>query len=201
MNPVLNTEDPDPESRPVSGRSLVFVGLMGAGKTSVGRAVAKTLDLEFVDADQEIERASAMPVAEIFALYGEEEFRSLERRVMSRLLHRREPCVIATGGGAFINAETRALIARRALSIWLRASLDVLVGRTAGRTHRPLLNGTDVRETLGRLMNERHPVYAQADLVVDTYDENPAHTTARVLEALAALKAGEHGGPKQKERT
>lgn len=171
----------------VPSRPLVLVGLMGAGKTSIGRALARRLGLCFVDADHEIERVSTMPVAEIFVHYGEAEFRALERRVMERLLDAGEPCVIATGGGAFMNDETRALIRARAHSVWLRADLDVLEGRTRGRTHRPLLNGKDVRAVLCELMDQRYPVYGQADIVVDTFDEPPHYTTERVLDAVRLL--------------
>lgn len=169
----------------VPSRPLVLVGLMGAGKTSIGRALANSLGSCFVDADQEIERISAMPVAEIFTHYGEAEFRALERRVMKRLLvDDGKPCVIATGGGAFMNDETRALIRDHAHSIWLRADLDVLEGRTRGRTHRPLLNGKDPRTVLRDLMTTRYPVYGLADIVVDTFDEPLPQTTRRVLDAV-----------------
>lgn len=165
-------------------RPLVLVGLMGAGKSSIGRALSKRLGVAFADADREIEAAAAMSVADIFETYGEAEFRALERRVLDRLLSTEPPGIIASGGGAFIEDETRAIIADRATSLWLRAGLDVLEGRTVGRTHRPLLNNTNVRETLTALIDKRYPIYALADIVIDTVDEHRDRTVARVHRAV-----------------
>ncbi len=158
---------------------------MGAGKTSVGRRLALRLGLPFRDADHEIEQAAGCSVAEFFARYGEAEFRIGERRVIRRLMAG-PPCVLATGGGAFMDPETRALIRSRALSVWLRCSLQTLVRRTSARTHRPLLRTGDPAQILANLMALRHPVYAEADVVVDCADDSPEVTTGRVMDAVLA---------------
>lgn len=170
---------------PVRERTVVLVGLMGAGKTTVGRRLAERLDLRFVDADTEIEAAAGMSIADIFETHGEAHFREGERRVIARLLD--EPGqVLATGGGAFMDPETRALIADRAISVWLKADLDVLYHRVARRNTRPLLRLDDPRKVLERLIAERYPVYAEADVTIDVSDEPPESTTNRVLEAITA---------------
>lgn len=164
-------------------KTLVLIGLMGAGKTSIGKRLAARLGLPFVDADHEIERAAGCTIQEIFDRFGEAGFRDGERRVIARLLE--QPVhVLSTGGGAFMDAETRGMIRERGLSIWLRADLDLLVHRTARRDHRPLLRQGDPREVLQGLMDVRYPVYAEADLVVDSDDSPPETTTERVLETL-----------------
>ncbi|MCC6718415.1 MAG: 3-dehydroquinate synthase, partial [Acetobacteraceae bacterium] len=169
----------------LAGRSIVLVGLMGAGKTSIGKRLAARLGLPFRDADIEIEAAAGCTIPEIFARYGEAAFRDGERRVIRRLLAG-DPLVLATGGGAFMDPDTRAAVRHDATSVWLRASLPILLRRVAGRTHRPLLNAGNPAEILRRLMDQRHPIYAEADLVVDCSDENPDHTTSLVLDALTA---------------
>ena len=172
------------ESSPLDlPRSIVLVGLMGAGKICIGKRLAARIDVPFVDADSEIEQAAGLSVAEIFAKYGEPYFRDGERRVMARLLQG-SPCIISAGGGAFMDDETRALIKTSGVSVWLRADLETLVARTKGRTHRPLLNTGDPREKLAELMRIRQPVYAEADITVDTGIDNPNVTCARVLDAL-----------------
>lgn len=148
-------------------RPVALVGLMGSGKSSVGARLAKMLNVGFVDADDEIKQAAGLTIAEIFEAYGEGEFRALERRVIARLMIG-NPRIIATGGGAFMDPDTREAIGERAVSVWLKAELDVLVSRTAGRTHRPLLNAGDPREILSGLIDVRYPVYAKADVVVDS---------------------------------
>lgn len=158
---------------------------MGAGKTSIGRRLAAQLDMPFVDADAEIEAAAGCTIEEIFERHGEAAFRDGERRVIARLLDG-PPQVIATGGGAYMDPETRVLIAGRAISLWLRADLDTLVARTARRSNRPLLKNGDPRDTLDRLMRQRYPVYAEADIVVDSQDCPPDETTQAVLDALSA---------------
>lgn len=172
---------------PVSGaaleRTVVLVGLMGAGKSCIGRRLAQRLGTAFVDADAEIEKAAGCTIAEIFEKYGEAAFRDGERRVMMRLLHD-TPSVLAAGGGAFIDPGTRQLIRDRAVSVWLRADLETLVVRTKGRNHRPLLNAGEPREILKRLMETRYPVYAEADITVDSGIDNPGVTCARVLSAI-----------------
>jgi shikimate kinase / 3-dehydroquinate synthase len=172
----------------VAGRSIVLVGLMGAGKTSIGRRLAARLGMPFRDADAEIELAAGRSVRELFEHFGERYFRDGERRVIRRVLAG-EPLVLATGGGAYMDPETRATIRRDAICVWLRVELPTLLRRVANRSHRPLLNNADPAEVLSRMMDQRHPVYAEADLVVDCTDESPDVTTAHVLEALAAWKA------------
>ena len=166
-------------------RTVVLVGLMGAGKTNIGRRLAARLELPFCDSDNEIEAAAGESVEEIFKNRGEQAFRDGERRVIARLLA--QPVhVLATGGGAFIDPATRRLIASRGVSVWLRADLDVLVQRVSRRTNRPLLKGGDARAILAELIERRHPVYAQAALVVDSGEGAPEATVARVLSALVA---------------
>ena len=172
----------------LAGRSIVLVGLMGAGKTSIGRRLAARLGLPFRDADAEIELAAGCSVRELFENFGERYFRDGERRVIRRLLAG-EPLVLATGGGAYMDAETRAIVRRDAICVWLRVKLPTLLRRVANRTHRPLLNAGNPAEVLATLMDQRHPVYAQADVIVDCTDESPDTTTAHVLDALAAWKS------------
>lgn len=167
-------------------RSVVLVGLMGAGKTSIGRRLAQRLGLAFVDSDHEIETAAGCAIETIFEMYGERAFRDCERRVIGRLLE--EPLqVIATGGGAFMDAETRATVKARGLSVWLRADLDLLLHRVARRANRPLLKRGDPREILAGLMAQRYPVYAEADATVDTRDAPPDVTVDAVIAALQKL--------------
>ena len=164
-------------------RPIVVVGMMGCGKTSIGRRLAGLLSLPFRDTDAEIEQAAGSTVAELFARHGEAAFRDGERRVIRRLLAD-GPGVIATGGGAFVDPDTRAAVRAEATSIWLRCKLPVLLRRVAGRGHRPLLAGGDPATILTELIARRHPLYAEADIVVDCGDE-PADSTARhVLDAL-----------------
>ncbi|MBW4093550.1 MAG: 3-dehydroquinate synthase [Proteobacteria bacterium] len=172
----------------IAGRSIVLVGLMGAGKTSIGRRLAARLGLPFRDADVEIEAAAGCSIPELFARYGEPAFRDGERRVIRRLLAA-EPMVLAFGGGAFMDAETRAAVRAEAISVWLRCKLPTLVRRVAGRENRPLLTGGDPNEILARLMGARHPVYAEADVIVDCGDETPDATTTKVLDAVLGWRA------------
>ena len=169
----------------LNGRSIVLVGLMGAGKTSIGRRLAARLGLPFRDADDEIERAAGCTIPEIFSRFGEPYFRDGERRVIRRLLSE-GPKVIAYGGGAFMDPDTRALTRQAAVSIWLRCSLATLVRRVASRDNRPLLANGDHEATLSRLMGVRYPIYAEADVIVDCGDESPETTTSDVVTALAA---------------
>ena len=155
---------------------------MGVGKSTIGRKLAQALELPFQDADQEIEKAAGRSISEIFAERGEAEFRAGERRVIARLLES-GPHVLATGGGAFMNAQTRALIKQKAVSVWLKADLEVMVRRVSRKENRPLLVGRDAREVLGKLMEERYPFYGEADLMVET-DERPANA------AVATIMAG-----------
>jgi shikimate kinase/3-dehydroquinate synthase len=169
------------------GRSIVLVGLMGAGKTSIGRRLAARLGLPFRDADAEIELAAGCTIPELFARFGEAEFRAGERRVIRRLLAG-DPLVLATGGGAYMDAETRATIRTEAVCVWLRARLPTLVRRVAGRVNRPLLHDRDPSEVLRALMEQRHPIYAESDIVVDCGDDTPDGTTGQVLDALTAWR-------------
>jgi shikimate kinase len=171
-------------------RPIALVGMMGAGKTSIGKRLAAALGVPFRDADFEIEKAAGRSIAEIFAERGEEEFRRGESRVIARLITCEAPHILATGGGAFIAAPTRALLKARAVTIWLRADLDVLLRRVERREHRPLLRTGDPRATLGRLMEERHPTYAQADIAIDSGPGSHAAAVEAVLRALAAHGAG-----------
>src|ERR1019366_5092383 len=170
------------------GRRIVLVGLMGAGKTSIGRRLAARLGLPFRDADAEIEAAAGCTIPELFSRYGEQAFRDGERRVIRRLLAG-EPLVLAFGGGAFIDPETRAGGREEGGSVWLPCTLPVLVRRVAGRSHRPMLHGGDPAEIMQRLMDQRYPVYAEADVIVDCTDEPPDVTTSLVLDALVAWRA------------
>ena len=164
-------------------RTLVLVGLMGAGKTNIGRRLAQRLGLGFVDADSEIEAAAGETIEEIFERRGEAAFREGERKVIARLLGN-APHVLATGGGAFMDPDTRTLIRERGISIWLRADLDLLHHRVSRRNNRPLLKQGNPREILARLIDQRYPVYAQADVTVDTVDGPPEATLDRVIAAL-----------------
>lgn len=175
--------EPDPLPASLRGRSIVLVGLMGAGKTSIGRRLAARLGLPFRDADAEIEMAAGCSIPELFERFGEKEFRDGERRVIRRLLAG-DPLVLATGGGAFMDQDTRAAVRRDAVSVWMRAKLPTLLRRVSGRTNRPLLNGKNPAEVLQELMATRHPVYAEADLIVDCSDEPPDTTTGKLVEAL-----------------
>jgi shikimate kinase len=178
-------------------RTIVLVGLMGAGKTRIGRRLAARLGLPFFDSDIEIETAAGETVEEIFANRGERVFREGERRVITRLLAR-PVHVLATGGGAFMDPETRALIARRGVSLWLRADLDVLVARVSRRNNRPLLKQGDPREVLAALIAVRYPVYAEADLAIDSGEGVPEATVTRAIAALAACPLA-HTPPEEEE--
>jgi shikimate kinase len=148
-------------------RSIVMVGIMGCGKSAIGRRLASRLGLPFVDADDEIEAAARKTIPEIFADHGEAYFRDGERKVIARLL-RHGPQVLATGGGAYMNAETRSNIRNQAVSVWLRAELPVLMRRVMRRDNRPLLKSSDPEAVMRTLMEQRYPVYAEADIVIDS---------------------------------
>jgi shikimate kinase len=169
-------------------RTIVLVGLMGAGKSAIGRRLAQKLHLPFIDADQEIERAAGCSIEEFFAKHGEAAFREGERRVMSRLLD--QPAhVLATGGGAFIDEATRSLVRQRAISVWLRAELPLLLERVQRRSNRPLLKQGDPRQVLEQLMQKRYPIYAEADITVDSRDNPAEQTTQDVIDALQRFLA------------
>lgn len=181
---MTNRTSPEPE---MPAKSIVLVGMMGVGKSSVGKRLAERMNMAFVDSDDEIEAAANMPISDIFDKYGETHFRDGERRVIRRLMDG-PPKVIATGGGAFVNDDTRQLIRRRAISIWLDADLDILVERLVHRTHRPLLRGknrNEVREILIDLTEMRNPIYGQADHHVVGNNEPHGHTIDKILKALS----------------
>jgi shikimate kinase len=168
----------------LNGRSIVLVGMMGAGKSSIGRKLAQTLEIPFVDADTEIEAAAGMTIPEIFESSGEGYFRAGETRVISRLLDG-GPQVLATGGGAFMTEETRAAIRAKGISIWLKADYDVLLRRIRRRTDRPLLRTDNPAQTLRVLMHERYPVYAEADITVASRDVPHETIVGEILAELA----------------
>jgi shikimate kinase len=183
------------ESRIVAGlghRSVVLVGMMGAGKSSIGRRLALRLGIPFVDADAEIEKAAGMSIPDIFTSRGEPEFRSGEARVILRLLDH-GPQVLATGGGAFMNPDTRLAIAAKGVSIWLKADFEVLMRRIRRRHDRPLLRTDDPGATMQGLMDERYPVYALADLTVQSRDVPHDKIVDEIVDALTALGAGPTG--------
>ena len=168
----------------VPRRPIVLVGLMGAGKTNIGRRLGARLNLPFFDSDHEIEAAAGETIEEIFANRGEQTFRDGERRVIVRLLA--QPVhVLGTGGGACMDPVTRAAIARRGLSVWLRADLDVLFARVSRRTNRPLLKTPDPRAVLAELIERRYPIYAEADVTIDSGDGPADVTASRAIAALA----------------
>lgn len=172
----------------IRDRSIVLVGLMGSGKSTIGRRLAQRLGMRFADADDEIERAAGMTISDIFARFGEAHFRDGERRVISRLLAGR-PMVLATGGGAFVNEETRTLILQDSLCIWLDADIPTLVERVGRRSHRPLLKNRDPGEVLRELAAVRNPIYAEAHLRVSSASTPHDHTVRAILEALSKWKA------------
>lgn len=157
---------------------------MGAGKSSIGKRLAKALHLPFVDSDTEITRAAACSIPDIFELYGEAIFRDLEKRVLTRLITEEEPAIIATGGGAFINPDLRELILSESTAVWLKADLDVLYERVARKHHRPLLETGDKREILQKLMDERYPIYEKAHITVDSDNGVHDNVVNKVMEAL-----------------
>jgi len=166
-------------------RSVVLVGMMGAGKTSIGRRLATRLAIPFVDADAEIEKAAGMSITDIFTIHGEPDFRAGETRVIARLLES-GPQVLATGGGAFMNPETRAAIAGKGISVWLKADFEVLMRRIKRRQDRPLLHTDDPAATLRQLMDARYPVYALADLTVQSREVPHDKIVDEIVDALRA---------------
>ena len=164
---------------------ILLVGLMGSGKTSVGKRLAKKLNLPFIDGDCEVEKAAGLSLMDLLKCYGEEEFRAGEMRVMKRLLQG-SPCVLASGGGSFVAEQTRALAKEHALTIWLKADIDVLYHRTTGRKRRPFLIGDDnqLKSKLEKYINEEYPYYSEANIVVETKDEQVDITVNRVVDAI-----------------
>ncbi len=171
--------------KPLRARTITLVGLMGVGKSSVGRRLANALELPFRDADTEVEAAAGRSIPDIFADLGEPAFREGERRVIARLLDE-PPHVLATGGGAFMNDETRALIKARSLSVWLKADLDVLARRVSRKDNRPLIAGRDPIDVLREQAAQRYPIYELADVMVETGDAAHHVTVDQVIQALLA---------------
>ncbi len=182
----MNAHSPAPSFK--LSKPIVLVGLMGAGKSTIGRRLSGALSLPFMDSDNEIAEAAGCSISDIFESYGEAIFRDLEKRVLLRLISS-APCIIATGGGAFINPEIRAAVKEKAVSVWLKADLDVLLERVSRRDTRPLLKAGDKGEILSRLMEERYPIYAEADIVIDS---NAGLHEAVVDHIVSALEA-DHG--------
>lgn len=176
--------------RVLGRRNLVFVGLMGAGKSAIGRLVAQMLEIPFVDSDHEIERVSRMTIPELFEAYGEPEFRALEARVIKRLL-KTGPRVLSTGGGAFMNDTTRGIVLTHGLSVWLKADLEVLWARVSKRDTRPLLKTANPKQTLSDLLDQRYPVYAKADITVQSRDADKELIAAETVAAIARLADGQ----------
>lgn len=164
---------------------ILLVGLMGSGKTSVGKRLAKKLNLPFVDGDQEIEKAAGLSLIDVLKCFGAEEYRAGEERVMKRLLQG-PPCILASGGGSFVAEQTRKLAKEHAVTIWLKADIDTLYNRTAGRKHRPFLEGCDshLKNKLEAYIKEEYPYYSEADIIVETKDEAVDNTVNRVIEAI-----------------
>ena len=164
-------------------KTIVLVGIMGAGKSTVGKILADRLGMRFIDADQEIERAAGCTITDFFEKYGEVEFRKGEERVISRILAG-EPCVLATGGGAFMSEATRLLIKKIATSVWLRVSFEVLAKRLEKRSNRPLLQTADPQQTLKALIKKRYPIYNGADFIIDAENDGVDITVSKVVECL-----------------
>lgn len=164
---------------------ILLVGLIGSGKTSVGKRLAKKLNLPFIDGDQEIEKAAGLSLIDVLKCFGAEEYRAGEERVMKRLLQG-PPCILASGGGSFVAEQTRKLAKEHAVTIWLKADIDTLYNRTAGRKHRPFLEGCDshLKNKLEAYIKEEYPYYSEADIIVETKDEAVDNTVNRVIEAI-----------------
>lgn len=179
---------------------VVLVGLMGAGKSRVGRELARLMGLPFIDADHEIEKSAGMSIQDIFAQFGEAEFRKGEMRVMERLL-KGPPIVLASGGGAFIQPAVRTLIKKHAVSVWLKADLETLVERTRRTSHRPLLQGVNRAQKLRELMDARYPLYAEADITLVTDKQTPQTMARRIRRELQAQgKIDERAGAAPRPR-
>ena len=188
MTSAAHHHQGEPKKHIRLNRPVVLVGMMGVGKTTVGRMLASRLGLRFIDTDEEIEKAADHSIAEIFERFGEEYFRDGERRVIARLIGE-GPAIIATGGGAFINEQTRALIKEKCHSVWIDADMEILVARVSRRSHRPLLIGKDPRAVLTDLLDKRGPIYAMADFHVRSDAAPHGHTVDQILKALNECKA------------
>lgn len=171
------------KDKPKTPKIILLVGLMGCGKTSVGKRLASHLDLPFIDGDNEVERAAGCSISDIFNFYGEQEFRKGEEKVMLRLLDK-SPCILASGGGAYLPEKVRKKAKEKAITIWLKADIDVLEKRTAGRDRRPLLLGGNLREKLQKFIDDRYHIYNEADIIIETKDEPVNKTLIRTLDAI-----------------
>jgi shikimate kinase len=189
----------DTVKRSLDGRSIVLVGLMGAGKSTIGRRLAQRLDLSFIDADAEIEQAAGKTVPEIFRDHGETYFRDGERKVIARLLDS-GPQVLATGGGAFMNEQTRNNIAHKGISVWLKADISLLMKRVLRRDNRPLLQSEDPEIVMRRLIEERYPVYSRADIIVESRDVPHNSIVSDVIRALAAHERNRKSAAERTQR-
>ena len=163
---------------------ILLVGMMGCGKTSLGKILSHKLGLPYIDSDKEIEKASGCSISDLFATYGEAEFRKGEERIMERLLKNEMPCVLSSGGGAFLSLKTQEIAKKHAVSIWIRADVDLLSHRTEGRKHRPLVPAKDNKRAIERLVRECYPLYANADLLLDTHPEPIGRTVGRLIKLL-----------------
>lgn len=179
---------------PKIDKIILLVGLMGSGKTSVGKRLARRLSLPFIDGDQEIEKAAGLSLVDVLKCFGEKEYRAGEERVMKRLLQG-APCVLASGGGSFVATQTRELAKSHALTVWLKADIDTLYHRTAGRTRRPFLLGDNetVKNKLQEYIAEEYPYYSEADIVVETRDEKVENTVKRVAAAIHNFYRNQRG--------
>lgn len=189
MTPAAAAAKPDRLPTVTVDRTIALIGLMGVGKSTVGRRLARRLGVPFADGDTEIEEAAGMTVSDIFSLYGEGEFRAGEARVMKRLVEG-PPIVLATGGGAVMNAETRALLKEKALTVWMRADLKVVAERVRRRDTRPLLRGRDPLETLKQMAEVRYPIYAFADVTVEVGAGAHAQAVDAIVRAIADHQRG-----------
>ncbi|HVY51680.1 MAG TPA: shikimate kinase [Devosia sp.] len=194
MTPAAQPREPqrDELNALLAGRPLVLVGMMGAGKTTVGRRLATRLGRHFVDSDEEVEKAAGMSIEDIFATHGEADFRAGEVRVIARLLKDRD-LVLGTGGGAFINPETRSLIKESAVSVWIKADFELLFARVQRRSNRPLLKTANPRQTLKELIDKRYPIYAEADVTVESADVPQDQVASDVIAALLTHLGGARG--------
>ncbi|MEO0983825.1 MAG: shikimate kinase [Pseudomonadota bacterium] len=181
--------EPGENEAPYASRTVALVGLMGAGKSTVGRRLATALKRDFFDSDDEIEKAAGLSVSDIFALHGEADFRRGEKQVLKRLLAG-APHVLATGGGAYLDPDTRALMRERAVTVWLNADLETLWRRVSRRGHRPLLKSGDPKGVLSRLFDERAPIYSEADIVIQSADGPHGDTVNAIIAALKGWSPG-----------
>lgn len=173
----------------LGGRPIVLVGMMGAGKTTVGRRLANRLGRHFIDSDEEVEKAAGMSIEDIFKLHGEADFRAGEVKVIARLL-KEDGIVLGTGGGAFINPDTRTLVKQQAVSVWIKADFELLFQRVSRRSNRPLLKTPNPRETLQQLIEQRYPIYAEADVTIVSRDVPQDQVASDVIDALLVHLGG-----------